>query len=106
MYKKQASAVHSILLAGICLIASSCANDNNSEYRHTLFVFGTLIEITLYDTTQAKAYSAFERLENDFHAYHASWTPWEDSELSRLNESIRAGDSPSVSGEVLPLITR
>ncbi len=102
---KQAFAIYSILLAGIGLIASSCTNDTGTEHRQTLFVFGTLVEITLYNTTESKAYSAFDRLENDFQAYHASWTPWEKSDLSLINESIRAGTRVSVPSEVLPLIT-
>lgn len=88
----------------MCLLASSCSNDTNTEYRHTIFAFGTLIEITLYNTTEAVANDAFDQLERDFHDYHASWTPWETSDLSRINESIQAGSRISVPAEVLPLI--
>ncbi len=87
------------------LSASSCSNHTGSEYRHTIFAFGTLIEITLFNTTESKADDAFDHLERSFHDYHASWTPWETSDLSRINESIQAGNRVSVPKQVLPLIT-
>jgi thiamine biosynthesis lipoprotein len=93
-----------ILLAGIYLLASSCASNTGAEYRHTIFAFGTLIEITLLNTTESIANEAFDHLERSFHDYHASWTPWEASDLSRINQSIQAGNRTTVPQQVLPLI--
>ena len=104
-HPKQRFTLFSILLAGIGLLTTSCANDRDTEYKHTLFVFGTLTEITLYDTTEADADAAFEHLERKFHAYHASWTPWEKSELSDINAAFRAGRSTTGTPQVVPLIT-
>lgn len=92
------------LLTGLTLLASSCTSNTGAEYRHTIFVFGTLIEITLLDTTEAKANAAFDHLETSFHDYHASWTPWEPSDLSRINESIQAGRKATVPPQLLPMI--
>ena len=94
-----------ILLAGVYLSAASCSNSASTEFRHTIFAFGTLIEITLLDTTETKANTAFDHLERNFHDYHASWTPWEtDSDLSQINQSIQAGRRVSAPQQVLPLI--
>jgi thiamine biosynthesis lipoprotein len=94
-----------VVLAGLVLLVSACSKDRFSEYKHTIFAFGTLIEITLYNTTEATANQVFDQLERDFHNYHASWTPWEASDLSRINTSIEAGKKVSVPGSLLPLIT-
>jgi len=94
-----------ILLAGMYLLASSCTSNSGAEYRHTIFAFGTLIEITLLNTTESIANDAFDHLERSFHDYHASWTPWEASDLSRMNQSIQAGNKATVPQLVLPLIT-
>lgn len=94
-----------MLFAGIALLAASCSGPRDTEHKQTLFVFGTLIEITLYGTTDQKADRVFDRLERDFQAYHASWTPWEKSDLSDINDSIRAGRSISAAPAVLPLIS-
>jgi thiamine biosynthesis lipoprotein len=93
------------MLAGVYLLASSCTSNSDAEYRHTIFAFGTLIEITLLDTTESIANDAFDHLERSFHDYHASWTPWEASDLSRINQSIQAGKKSTVPQQVLPLIT-
>ena len=103
--RKKQSLGRSLILLTVLMLTAACSNGRSGEYRHTVFAFGTLIEITLYDTTEAKAHAAFERLESDFHAYHASWTPWEVSDLSRINDAIRSGMSATVPPQVLPLIT-
>ena len=91
-----------LLLTGCCLLAA-CTSPSG-EHRHTIFVFGTLIDITLYNVTETEANTTFEHLERRFHAWHASWTPWEESDLSRINESIQAGNSASVPENLLAMI--
>ncbi len=103
--RQRGHARHAILLAGIVLLAASCTGHRDTEFKQTLFVFGTLTEITLYDTSEPKARAAFDRLESDFHAYHASWTPWAKSDLSDINTAIEAGEAISASPKVLPLIS-
>jgi len=102
---KQTFSTRLILLAGVYLLAASCGNNTNTEFKHTIFAFGTLIEITLLNTTETKANTAFDHLERNFHDYHASWSPWEtSSDLSRINTSIEAGSRILAPREVLPLI--
>ena len=94
-----------VLLAGICLSTTSCVNNTGTEYKHTIFVFGTLIEITLLDTTESKANTAFDHLEAAFHDYHASWSPWvPGSDLSRINESIQAGKKAEAPKQLISMI--
>ncbi len=94
------------MLAGAYLLAASCNNTASTEFKHTIFAFGTLIEITLLDTTEAKANTAFDHLEREFHAYHASWSPWvASSDLSRINESILAGKKASAPQQLLSMIS-
>jgi FAD:protein FMN transferase len=102
---KQAFSTRLMLLAGVILLAASCSNTSNTEFKHTIFAFGTLIEITLLDTTEAKANTAFDHLERNFHDYHASWSPWvTNSDLSRINASIEADTPISAPQTVLPMI--
>lgn len=95
------------ILAFLCLslLVSSCGNSSDTEFKHTIFVFGTLIEITLFDTTEKLADDAFEHLERTFHDYHARWTPWETSQLSRINDSIRAGSPAEVPADLQTMIS-
>ena len=104
-HPKRVCSIPFVLLAGICLTATSCVNNTSTEYRHTIFAFGTLIEITLLGTTESKANTAFDRLEAEFHDYHASWSPWEPgSDLSRINASIRAGNKASAPQQLISMI--
>jgi thiamine biosynthesis lipoprotein len=92
------------LVSGLIMGVSACT-PGPSEHKHTVFVFGTLIEITLYDIDEDTANQAFDKLESDFHRYHAQWTPWQDSHLRKTNASIAEGKSFPPPGSITPLIT-
>lgn len=101
----KAFSIRVLVLVSLFLLTASCGNSGNTEFKHTIFVFGTLIEITLFDTSETLADEAFEHLERTFHDYHARWTPWETSELSRINDSIRTGSPAPVPAELLTMIS-
>ena len=83
---------------------SGCSQDAATETKRTLLKFGTLIEITLYDVEPVLAEKALDQLEKDYTQYHAEWTPWEASSLSRTNQQLESGSTFSVSPSILPLI--
>ena len=90
-------------LVCICLLTTACAKDNK-EYKHTVLAFGTLIEITLFDTDSDTADTAFAQLEQDFLHYHDAWSPWLPGALGKTNERIKTESSFEVPAEVAPLI--
>lgn len=81
-----------------------CSKQPGQEIKRTLLQFGTLIEITIYDAEPGLARKALDQLEQDFALYHATWTPWEASTLSRTNQLLETGGSFSVAPSLLPLI--
>ena len=83
---------------------TGCSHDTEPEIKRTILKFGTLIEITLYDVEPVLARKALDQLEKDFTRYHAAWTPWETSSLSRTNQLLKTGGSFSVAPGILPLI--
>jgi thiamine biosynthesis lipoprotein len=86
-----------ILLAG--------CNQKPFELHHTILEFDTLIDVTLYDVDEQLANQAFTDLDQQFAHYQESWTPYEPSDLTRINQAIAAGETVSVAPSVLPLIT-
>jgi thiamine biosynthesis lipoprotein len=103
--QQQAPSIQALLFASLSLLAASCGNNSDTEYKHTIFAFGTLIEITLFDTSEVAANEAFDHLERKFHDYHARWTPWETSQLSHINDAIRSASPVSVDSDLLAMIT-
>ena len=58
------------------------------QVNYSIFAFGTLIDITLYDVDKTQAETAFEQLQKDFDFYHQHWSPWTDGDLARLNSQL------------------
>lgn len=75
-----------------------------ADHKHTVFAFGTLIEITLFNTNASLANQVFEKLEADFHRYHAQWTPWDASDLRRTNALIAKDAQFKAPTSIEPLI--
>jgi thiamine biosynthesis lipoprotein len=58
------------------------------EYNYSIFSFGTLIDITLYDVDKNQADAAFVQLQEDFDFYHQHWSPWTNGDLAQLNSQL------------------
>ena len=82
----------------------ACNNPQPTEYHHTIITFGTLLEVTLSDISPELADTAFELLEEDYRNYHNSWTPWQESDLTKINTAIKHNKKIIPSPKVLPLI--
>ncbi len=93
-----------ILTLPMLLLLSACSREPQVE-QHTVFVFGTLVEITLTGVEKGEAESAFLDVERQLLDYHSQWTPWEeDSDLSRLNKAIKDKQPLTIPPSLEPLI--
>lgn len=93
-----------LLVFGLVLGSASCAEEPAHEARRTILKFGTLIEVTLYDVEPILAQQALDQIEANFNQYHADWTSWQESPLTRLNDQLVAGEVAQVPSSILPLI--
>jgi len=75
-------------------------------YHHSSLNFGTLIDITLYDVTEAQAQAAFHKLDEDFSLMHAAWSPWVAGSLTRTNGLLKTGKAFSAGPGILNLIKK
>jgi thiamine biosynthesis lipoprotein len=94
-------------LALACVLLPACSQNDGSEknqQQRSLLLFGTIIEITLYDVDQGLADQAFAQLESDFSRWHQNWSPWTDGELAQLNLKLATGKSFEVDAELRSLI--
>jgi thiamine biosynthesis lipoprotein len=95
-----------IYLIGISLLLSlpACA-PKSTDFQQTLYVFGTMVDITLHDTTRAQADAAVEELEQTFQRMHRDWHAWQPGgELYDLNVAIAKGGSSTISDFTMPLL--
>ena len=92
-------------LAVICLTAAlvastailSACEKQTQQYDYSIFTFGTLIDVTLYDVSKNQAEQAFAQLQHDFDRYHQDWSSWTNGDLAQLNKKIKQSvDSNSI----------
>lgn len=86
-------------LLSAAIILSACER-RGQQYEYSIFAFGTLIDITLYDVDKNLADQAFAQLQHDFDQYHQDWSPWTNGDLAQLNKKIK--ESPKNSIITLP----
>ena len=93
------SVIHSLIFLGTVLLAG--CERTAKQYDYSIFAFGTLIDITLYDIDKKHAEIAFEQLQNDFDQYHQNWSPWTNGDLANLNQQLKES-SKTDEGITLP----
>lgn len=76
------------------------------EHKETFFVFGTIVDITLYDVDQKTAADAFAVLNDDFQRMHTMWHPWNKGALQRTNQLLETTAEFSYNPSVRDLIER
>lgn len=87
-----------VLLAALLL--GGCAEKKEPLYQEQGFVFGTLVEVSIYGKTAAEAKLAVGEVMQEFQRLHTMLHAWQPSELSELNDGLAHGDSVAVSDEM------
>ena len=72
------------------------------QFNYSIFTFGTLVDITLYDVDKKLADAAFEQLQNNFDDYHQHWSPWTDGDLEQLNRQLAEAKTGVVTPITVP----
>ncbi len=88
----------------IALTLSSCGKEPLVQTKS--YVFGTLVDISIYGEAEDKANKVTGHILQDFQRLHHQYHAWEsDSELTKLNQTFAAGKTPlSVSPELLQIL--
>lgn len=63
-------------------------------YNSQSYVFGTLVDISIYGEPETKAQAVADQIIHDFQDLHHRLHAWHDSELKTLNESFAQGKTP------------
>lgn len=93
-----------VICLAISVILTSACSQQKQQYNYSVFAFGTIVDITLYDTDQKTANTAFHQLQQLFDKNHQDWSPWTNGDLAQLNKNLNTKSTTHVPEHLLPII--
>ncbi len=81
-------------LLAICLLITSCTKPEPIHNTQS-YVFGTLVEITIYGEPEEEAQELAGEIIRDFQALHNRLHAWRASEIKSLNNAFKRGSLPA-----------
>ena len=85
------------------ILLALLAGCGGQVHRQQSYVFGTLVEVTIYGEPEDKARRVADQVLRDFDAMHRAFHAWQPSDLERLNGILaRARPGTPVQAEVSP----
>jgi FAD:protein FMN transferase len=94
-----------LFFISILVFLAGCANEE-PLYNSQSYVFGTLVDITIYGETETKAQQISNQIFQDFQALHVRLHAWKPSKLKTLNAAFAQGKTPViVDADIANMIT-
>ena len=90
-----------VMLASAILL-TACGKD--PLYQEQGYVFGTLVEISVYGADEARAKQSVATVMQEFQRLHNLLHAWKPSALSELNEALAQGKTKEVSNELAAML--
>jgi len=75
----------------ILLIGLTSCRQQNPLYEEGFYVFGTLVNVSIWGVPTEQAKQAVDTIAHDFQGMHHRWHAWEPGPLVDLNKAIAAG---------------
>ncbi len=92
-----------LILLSLTLVA--CSGDDSPQRIHQqIYVFGTLVDITIDGAERERAEAAISAIDADFQRMHREWHAWKPGPLSAANQAIAAGKSAVIPDSLIPII--
>ncbi len=94
--------VRGLVLVAVLLLGG--CSKQEPLYTEQLFVFGTLVEFSIWGAESEQAREAVSAVAADFQRMHRDWHAWKPGALTELNRALAAGEPAEADPFVLPLI--
>jgi thiamine biosynthesis lipoprotein len=91
-----------IIIAVVVLLAG--CKGKQPLYQEQGYVFGTLVEVSVYGEPEPRARLAVSRVMHEFQRLHDKLHAWQPSELSEMNTAFARGRSAGVSPELAAIL--
>jgi len=92
------------LLAALSVILLAGCEGKEPLYQEQGYVFGTLVEISVYGETETRARQAVSEVMHEFQRLHDMLHAWQPGELSELNAAFAKGESMAISAELVTIL--
>jgi len=96
------SLVLRFLLLAVVFLLSACGKE--PLYQEQGYVFGTLVEVSVYGEPEARAKQAVKAVMEEFQRLHNKLHAWKPSELSEMNAAFAKGERKKVSPELAAIL--
>ncbi len=93
-----------IVLILALLSLAACGSKELPIYQEQGYVFGTLVEVSVYGEDEARARQAVASVMQEFQRLHDLLHAWKPSALSDLNAAIAGGESRNIAPELAAML--
>lgn len=91
-------------LAVVAVLSLAACEGKEPLYQEQGYVFGTLVDVTVYGESEPRARQAVGDVLHEFQRLHDMLHAWQPSELSELNTAFAEGESKAVSPELAAML--
>lgn len=88
----------------LCFLLAACGSKEQPAYHEQGYVFGTLVEVSVYGENEASARQATASVMQEFQRLHDLLHAWEPGALSGLNAAFSKGASEEVPPELAAML--
>ena len=92
------------LLGIVAVLMLTACEGKGSLYQEQGYVFGTLVEVSVYGKDETRARQAVSEVMHEFQRLHDMLHAWQPSELSEMNAAFAKGESDAISAELVAIL--
>lgn len=94
------------LLASALLLTASGCTATPAEHQARFFVFGTIVDVTIWSADEGAVDQAFRELGTLFQDLHRKWHAWEPGLLTDVNQAFSEGRPARADATIVELVRR
>lgn len=93
-----------LLVFATLFLSVGCSESQQTASNYQVYVFGTLVDITIWGTPPKQQEKAVAAITQDFQRMHHDWHAWKPGPLVDINKAIAAGKPTKVIPSLIPII--